>query len=146
MFELVTERKVTKKKVSFHSPPVLLANCLLSEDEISNAIPVNEHLIEEDDSESENESFFSSSASEISGFPDASGSSGFPESSFMECFFPKFSPDSVYLQKSYFLEENSDRRVLPEENYIKRNPTLGELIRDFTRGLGCCVSGTGARD
>ncbi|KAF9616922.1 hypothetical protein IFM89_032992 [Coptis chinensis] len=162
-FELDIEESDFNKNEPFKSAPSLLANCCKSEDKISKAVPVDQYLEEEKchtqhgtptSPTSETESYFSSYAT---------GSSSRADSSFFECFFPQFSPESDYHDKAHGHKDNcSPTPPDPREStHTMRTPTLGELIRvsyrgymrsslhsrrrntslDFMKGFGCCISG-----
>ncbi|PIA49885.1 hypothetical protein AQUCO_01300552v1 [Aquilegia coerulea] len=143
MFELDIEVPDFNESEYLKSAPFLLANCCMSKETISNAVPVDQFIQEEENSDPQHETPKAPSSERES----ATGNSNLKESSFFECFFPQFSPEPCYIDKGHYHEQRrSPNLPEPSENNLKtRTPTLGELIRDFMvkNGFGCCVSGTG---
>ncbi|KAF5175449.1 hypothetical protein FRX31_034974 [Thalictrum thalictroides] len=138
MFELDFEVPDFNESEYLKSAPFLLANCCISKETISNAVPVDQDIQEEENSHPQHETPKAPSSERESYFDSyATGGSNLNESSFIECFFPQFSPEPGYINKVHYEERCSPTLAEPSEsNLTKRTPTLGELIRVSCRGYG----------
>ncbi|XP_015877870.4 uncharacterized protein LOC107414272 [Ziziphus jujuba] len=122
---------------SFRSAPSLLANGLVSSVAISTDVPAKKISSAEENSgpvETTPSSPASETGSSTSSY--ATGVSSLVGSSFLECLFPLFPPQSGFLEKVGHPEgsltplEQKSRHFEQENNGItvRRPPTLGELI------------------
>ena len=139
MSKLDREAFGSETDYSYSSVPSLLANCLVSSLAISTAVPEQDLSLTEDNGGLlESESLSSpSSETESSTSSYATGNSSLAGSSFLECLFPLFPPNSGFLGKvgnsedTHKPPEFSNQKLDHESNgsvTVRRPPTLGELI------------------
>ncbi|KAK7280052.1 hypothetical protein RJT34_25114 [Clitoria ternatea] len=124
---------------SFSAVPSLLANCLVSSEEISSAIPMQKSsLCEHESDQIETPSSPASSEAESSTSSYATGRSSPIGATFLECLFPLYPPMSGFLERDEHLEkvpssslefQGKDLDHLDcTSDMVRRPPTLGELI------------------
>ncbi|KAL5570044.1 hypothetical protein UlMin_026619 [Ulmus minor] len=139
-----TESLGSEADDSYSSVPSLLANCLVSSSAISTAVPVpaQETSVVEENSDRLEMPLSPASETGSSTSSYATGNSSLVGSSFLECLFPLFPPNSGFLEKVGHPEpENSvtltppaqmwNKNFDPDNNgsvIVRRQPTLGELI------------------
>ena len=122
---------------SFSSAPSLLANRLMSTVAISTAVPVQKTSLNEDSNDQPESPSSPASETNSSTSSYATGTTSLVGSSFLDCLFPLFPPNSGFLAKvgcpegsppppelqSKGLDHETNSSVI-----VKRAPTLGELI------------------
>ncbi|KAJ9164095.1 hypothetical protein P3X46_023709 [Hevea brasiliensis] len=130
MFDLNPESFSFETDDSFSSAPSLLASCLVSSSAVSNAVPVLNTSAKNDNNDQLET--YSSPASYETGISSLRGTS------FLECLFPLYTPNSGFLGKVSYSKNSS--HTPPElkscyfdhERYsnvmAKKPTTLGELI------------------
>ena len=123
---------------SFHSPPSLLANCLVSLTRISTAVPV-ENISAVEDKSGQLETLSSpTSETDSSTSSYATGTASLVGAPFLECLFPLLPPNSGFLEKVGYLGNDCQAPPEPKSKcydcesnssvLVRRAPTLGELI------------------
>lgn len=132
-FEMDLESFGFETDDSFTSAPSLLANCLVASAVVSNAVPVQKNY--QTDNSSDHLETPSSPAWETESTTSsyATGTSSLVGASFLECLFPLLPPNSGFLEKVRYPDQESQAqsefdRESNNTVVIRRPPTLGELI------------------
>ena len=137
MFESDLEAFDFETDDSFSSAPSLLVNRFMSTVTISTEVPMQKTYLNEDSSNDQPESPSPASEADSSTSSYMTGTTGLVGSSFLECLFPLFPPNSGFLAKVGCHEDSppppepQTKELDRETNssvIVRRAPTLGELI------------------
>ncbi|XVF09715.1 hypothetical protein REPUB_Repub07fG0119300 [Reevesia pubescens] len=132
-FEIDLEAFGFETDDSFSSAPSLLANCLVASTAISTAVPVQNTYHTDNSSDYLETPSSPALKTESSTSSYATGTSSLVGASFLECLFPLLPPNSGFLEKVRYPDQESQAqshfdRESNNTVIIRRPPTLGELI------------------